>query len=125
MRSYGFETVLQEELTELGYPDCVKGNRAVSLKGTWSDVYFLNLHSRCALSVLVEICKFPFKNEQDVYDDSASIRWSALFHEKNTIAKDNLEISETHWESALNEYQSENRKNGLWAKLYSENNGKK
>ena len=54
---YGFETVLQEELTELGYPDCVKGNRAVSLKGTWSDVYFLNLHSRCALSVLVEICK--------------------------------------------------------------------
>ena len=83
---YGFETVLQEELTELGYTDCVKGNRAVSLKGTWSDVYFLNLHSRCALSVLVEICKFPFKNEQDVYDASASIRWSALFHEKNTIA---------------------------------------
>jgi hypothetical protein len=48
---------------------------------------------------------------------------SKVINEKITIAKDNLEISETHWESALNEYQSENRKNGLWAKLYSENNG--
>jgi putative N6-adenine-specific DNA methylase len=35
---------------------------------------------------LVEICTFPFKTEQDVYDASASIRWSSIFHEKNTIA---------------------------------------
>ncbi|MFM7566959.1 MAG: class I SAM-dependent RNA methyltransferase [Flavobacteriales bacterium] len=83
---FGFETVLQEELVELGYPESVKGNRAITLKGTWRDVYFLNLHSRCAVSILVEICTFPFKTEQDVYDASASIRWSSIFHEKNTIA---------------------------------------
>jgi putative N6-adenine-specific DNA methylase len=83
---FGFETVLQEELAELGYPESVKGNRAITLKGTWRDVYFLNLHSRCAVSILVEICTFPFKTEQDVYDASASIRWSSIFHEKNTIA---------------------------------------
>lgn len=83
---FGFESVLQEELMELGYEESQKGNRAVSIQGSWKDVYFLNLYSRCAISILVEICRFPFRNEQDVYDASASIRWSSIFNEKNTIA---------------------------------------
>jgi putative N6-adenine-specific DNA methylase len=61
------------------------GNRAVLLKGTWKDVYFLNLYSRCAISVLVEITRFTFRNEKDLYDASLSVNWSKLFHESNTF----------------------------------------
>ncbi|MCF8220740.1 MAG: class I SAM-dependent RNA methyltransferase, partial [Cryomorphaceae bacterium] len=72
---YGFEEVLMEELQELGYTDLMKGNRAVSLKGSWRDVYYLNLYSRCAINVLVEITRFPFRNEKDIYDAALSINW--------------------------------------------------
>lgn len=82
---FGFEEVLKQELEELGYQNVTAGNRAVSLKGTWKDVYFLNLYSRCAISVLVEITRFTFRNEKDLYDASLSVNWSKLFHESNTF----------------------------------------
>lgn len=82
---FGFEKVLQEELKELGYPDSVLGNRAVSIKGSWKDLYFLNLYSRCAISILVEITRFPFRNEQDIYDAASTIKWSNWFHETKTF----------------------------------------
>jgi len=82
---YGFEEVLKEELVELGYTNCQVGNRAVSLNGTWKDVYFLNLYSRCAISVLVEITRFAFRGEQDLYDASLSVKWSNWFHESQTF----------------------------------------
>jgi putative N6-adenine-specific DNA methylase len=82
---FGFEQVLKEELEELGFTDCRLGNRAVSLSGTWKDVYFLNLYSRCAISVLVEITRFAFRSEQDLYDASLSVKWSNWFHESQTF----------------------------------------
>lgn len=83
---FGFEDVLVEELQELGYHELIKGNRAVTINGNWRDVYFLNLYSRCAINVLVEITRFPFKNEKDIYDAAISVNWSNLFHERNTFA---------------------------------------
>ena len=39
---FGLEQVLTEELHELGYNDVQVLNRAVQIKGSWNDVYFLN-----------------------------------------------------------------------------------
>ena len=83
---YGFEQILKEELQELGFQHVVLGNRAVSLEGTWKDVYYLNLYSRCAISILVEITRFPFRSEKDIYDAALSVNWSNLFLETNTLA---------------------------------------
>ena len=41
---FGLEEVLVEELAELGYKDSKILNRAVQIKGTWNDVYYLNVH---------------------------------------------------------------------------------
>ena len=49
---YGFESVLADELKELGYPETELLNRAVQIKGNWADVYKLNLYCRCAIAVL-------------------------------------------------------------------------
>ncbi len=76
---FGAEQVLQEELTELGYTDSKLLNRAVQIEGTWKDVYYLNLHLRCAICVLVEFKTFRIKEEKDVYKQALKIDWTQFF----------------------------------------------
>lgn len=83
---YGFEQVLQEELAELGFPNSEKLNRAVQVTGSWRDVYYLNVHLRCALSVLVEVKKFRIRTEDDLYDQCMKINWTKYFDVRKTFA---------------------------------------
>lgn len=83
---FGFEEVLKEELNELGYKDVKVLNRAVQIEGTWKDVYFLNLFSRCSISILVEIEKFFIRNEEDLYKKCMKIDWSKYFDVNKTFA---------------------------------------
>ena len=76
---FGFEETLIEELHEFGFKKITKLNRAVQLKGNWKDVYFLNLHLRCAISILVEITTFKIKSEDDLYRQALKINWSNFF----------------------------------------------
>lgn len=83
---FGLEEVLTDELNELGYKVTEQLNRAVQVKGTWKDVYFLNLHLRCAISVLVEIHKFSIRREEDLYKKSLEIDWTNYFSVDKTFA---------------------------------------
>ena len=62
---FGVEDVLKEELNELGYNEVTVLNRAVQIQGDWKDVYYLNLHLRCAMSVLVEVKKCELNNNNN------------------------------------------------------------
>ena len=73
---YGFEYVLVDELEELGYTNAEILNRAVRIKGSWKDVYYLNLHSRCAISILVELMHFDIKEEKDLYQKAMDFDWT-------------------------------------------------
>jgi putative N6-adenine-specific DNA methylase len=83
---YGLEEVLAEELIELGYQKPNVLNRAVQIQGTLRDVYFLNLHVRCAISVLVEIEKFRIRSEDDLYKKASRIDWTKYFSVEKTFA---------------------------------------
>lgn len=83
---FGLEKVLSEELIELGYPDVILLNRAVQVRGEWRDVYFLNLHCRCAISVLVEIKQFTIRHEDDLYKRCLDINWTDYFTIDKTFA---------------------------------------
>jgi putative N6-adenine-specific DNA methylase len=83
---FGLEEVLKEELMELGYTDIEVLNRAVQLKATWKDVYYLNLHARCAISVLVEVARFRIQNEEDLYKKCMGINWTSFFSVDKTFA---------------------------------------
>lgn len=83
---FGAETVLQDELAELGYSDTTVLNRAVQLEGTLRDVYYLNFHLRCAITVLIQLKKFKIKNEDDLYKNAAKIDWTSYFDVSKTIA---------------------------------------
>jgi putative N6-adenine-specific DNA methylase len=83
---FGFEETLADELTELGFQRLTILNRAVRFKGSWKDVYFLNLHSRCAISILVEIDHFDIKTEKDLYTSCMQIDWTEIFDCRKTFA---------------------------------------
>jgi putative N6-adenine-specific DNA methylase len=83
---FGFEEVLAEELIELGYKNPELLNRAVRIKGTWKDVYFLNLNVRCAITVLVEVNKFKIRDEDDLYKKCSKIDWTKFFTLDKTFA---------------------------------------
>ena len=83
---YGAEEVLKDELNELGYPDARLLNRAVQVDGNWKDVYFLNLHVRCAISIVVEIASFRIRDEKDLYKQAKKIDWTKYFSSDKTFA---------------------------------------
>ena len=83
---FGLEEVLSEELKELGFEHVEILNRAVRVEGTWKDVYYLNLHVRCAISVLVEIKKFRIRNEEELYERCMKIKWTNYFTKDKTFA---------------------------------------
>lgn len=83
---YGLEDVLKSELEEFGYTNVEVLNRAVQVKGTWRDVYFLNLNVRCAISVLVQIASFKIKSEEDLYKKALKINWKEYFSVDKTFA---------------------------------------
>ena len=83
---FGFEETLKEELLEYGYDQIEMLNRAVQIRGTWKDVYYLNLHSRCSISILVEIASFRIKTENDLYQSASKIKWSNIFNVNKTFA---------------------------------------
>ncbi len=83
---YGFEEVLSDELIELGFSKPEVLNRAVRVKGTWKDVYFLNLNVRCAITVLVEVYKFKIRDEDDLYNKCRKIDWTKHFSIDKTFA---------------------------------------
>lgn len=84
---FGLEEVLMEELKELGFSKLNKLNRAVRVEvSSWQDVYFLNLHLRCALSVLVEVSSFEIKTESDLYQKCLQIDWTTYFTVDKTFA---------------------------------------
>jgi len=83
---FGLEEVLKEELEELGYKNIKVLNRAVQIEGTWKDVYFLNLHVRCGISVLAEIANFNVKTEEDLYKKCLKIDWTSYFDVDKTFA---------------------------------------
>ena len=83
---FGLEEAVMQELEELGYSGMTIANRAVQLKGSWDDVYRLNLHCRCVISVLVKIAEFDIRNEDDLYKQCLKIDWPSIFTVDKTFA---------------------------------------
>jgi len=83
---FGLESVLADELKELGFDNVTELNRAVQIKGSLKDVYFLNLHVRCAISVLVQVESFRIRDEEDLYKQCMKIDWTKYFSLDKTFA---------------------------------------
>ncbi|MFM8625146.1 MAG: class I SAM-dependent RNA methyltransferase [Betaproteobacteria bacterium] len=57
----------------------------VSLPGSWRDALQLNLHSRLAQRVLVQLAQHGYRNEEDLYNAAAHVAWEQWFDPRQTF----------------------------------------
>ncbi len=82
---YGLESVLAEEIKELGGTEIVVLNRAVSFEGDLAVLYKVNLWSRTALRVIKPILTFTAHNETVFYKRLRRYDWTKLFGLEQTF----------------------------------------
>ncbi len=65
----------------------------VQLQASWRDALLLNLHSRLAQRVLVELSTTGYRNEQDLYQAASSVAWEVWFTPRQTFK---VEVTAQH-----------------------------
>ena len=81
----GLAPALAAELSELGAAKCAPADAGVAFEGPFDLVYRANLHSRIASRILWRVARFPYANEDDVYQGAAGIRWHQYFTADRTF----------------------------------------
>ncbi|MGJ7581479.1 THUMP domain-containing class I SAM-dependent RNA methyltransferase [Variovorax sp. RHLX14] len=84
----GVEDFLAQEvhgLTGLAGDDLMASRGGVFVRGSWRDAMKLNLHSRLAQRVLVELAHAPYRSETDLYDIAGGVAWEIWFTPKQTF----------------------------------------
>jgi putative N6-adenine-specific DNA methylase len=92
----GVEGFLADEvhrLTQLAGDDLVVARGGVVLRASWRDAMLLNLHSRLAQRVLVQLTHSPYRNEGDLYAAAHALAWEQWFTTKQTFK---VEITAQH-----------------------------
>ena len=92
----GVEGFLADEvhaLTGLAGQDLLTGRGGVQVRASWRDALRLNLHSRLAQRVLVELSHTPYRNENDLYQAASGIAWEIWFTTRQTFK---IEVTAQH-----------------------------
>ncbi len=76
--AFGLESALKHEFYSLGYHKLKTTDGAVSIKGTFSDVYKLNLSLRCANSVIIELFSFKAESFDELFDAVYAFDWKEV-----------------------------------------------
>lgn len=89
----GVETLLATEIQRVTGIAGKAWRAGVQLQGSWRDAMKLNLHSRLAQRVLIELQHGQYRSEQDLYNAAASVAWEIWFTPKQTFK---VEITAQH-----------------------------
>ena len=89
----GVETLLATEIQSITGITGKAWRAGVQLQGSWREALQLNLHSRLAQRVLIELQHNQYRSEQDLYNAAASVAWEIWFTPKQTFK---VEITSQH-----------------------------
>ena len=89
----GVETLLAAEVQRITGTAGKAWRAGVQLQGSWRDALQLNLHSRLAQRVLIELQHSQYRSEQDLYNAAASVAWEIWFTPGQTFK---IEITAQH-----------------------------
>ena len=87
----GVEGFLSDEVQKItALPEAaVQPMRAgVLVQGNWHSAMQLNLHSRLAQRVLVQLAYRPYTNEDDIYEAASAVAWGQWFTPQHTFKID-------------------------------------
>ena len=89
----GVENFLAEEVQRITGTLPKAWRAGVQLPGSWRDALLLNLHSRLAQRVLVELAHNAYRSERDLYNAAFGIAWEAWFTPRQSFK---VEITAQH-----------------------------
>ncbi len=89
----GVEALLATEIQRVTGITGKAWRAGVQLQGSWRDALQLNLHSRLAQRVLIELQHNQYRSEQDLYNAAANVAWEIWFTPKQTFK---VEITAQH-----------------------------
>ncbi len=92
----GVEDFLAVEVAHItGQPlqQVQKWRGGVLVNGAWRDAMLLNLHSRLAQRVLVQLFHAQYRNEQDLYRAASEVAWEIWFTPRQSIK---VEVTAQH-----------------------------
>ena len=81
----GLETILAGELSAQHCTDLQPTEGGIACKGTLEQVYRINLYSRTASRVLLQLTQARYRNEQDIYQLARRVQWQNWFGVKHTF----------------------------------------
>ena len=85
---YGFEDLLEKELTQMGAMYVKKGVRSVSFSGDKGFMYKANLGLRTAIKILKPIHTFKVRDEKDLYNKIYKLPWENYLKSTGSLAVD-------------------------------------
>ena len=83
---FGLESILAQELADLGAQQIVVGNRAVEFTGDTRLLYAANLWCRTAIRVLKPFRTFKARDERDLYRQVSKVNWADYLAINQTFA---------------------------------------
>ena len=89
----GVEALLAAEVQGITTTAPKAWRAGVQLQGSWREALQLNLHSRLAQRVLIELAHHQYRSEQDLYNAAAGVAWEVWFTPKQTFK---VEITAQH-----------------------------
>ncbi len=92
----GVEGLLADEvhaITGLQGDDLLSGRGGVLLRASWREALQLNLRSRLAQRVLVQLSHTPYRSENDLYEAASAVAWEIWFTTKQTFK---IEVTAQH-----------------------------
>ena len=89
----GVEALLATEVQRITGTAPKAWRAGVQLQGSWREALELNLHSRLAQRVLIELAHHQYRSEQDLYNAAAGVAWEIWFTPKQTFK---VEITAQH-----------------------------
>ncbi len=89
----GVENLLSAEVQRITGIQGKAWRAGVQLQGSWREAMQLNLHSRLAQRVLIELQHGQYRSEQDLYNAAASVAWEIWFTPNQTFK---VEITAQH-----------------------------
>ncbi|MDO4159838.1 MAG: THUMP domain-containing protein [Prevotellaceae bacterium] len=101
----GLESVLAQELTQLGANNVQIGRRMVSFTGDKELMYRANFQLHTAIRVLKPIAHFKATTADEVYEEVKKIDWSQYIDLKESFAVDSVVFSEEFRHSKFVSYK--------------------
>jgi putative N6-adenine-specific DNA methylase len=89
----GVEEFLAAEVRRVTGQQPKAWRAGVQLQGSWREAMQLNLHSRLAQRVLIELQHNQYRSEQDLYNAAGNVAWEIWFSPKQTFK---VEITAQH-----------------------------